>query len=71
MIACAEGFLVCMELGKFVSRANLTNVEGSCSSNSARKTGTTGIFSILFLSNAHSYLCNDQQKRSYFIQRYF
>ncbi len=54
--ACDEDLLECEEFGNFKSRANGTNFEASLSLNSARNTGTTGIFSILFLINAHSYL---------------
>ncbi len=51
-----EDFLECEEFGNFTPYENGTNLEGSASLNSARKTGTTGIFSIMFLINAHSYL---------------
>ncbi len=66
MMDCDEGFRECWELGKMLFLENFTNLDLSTLSISARKTGTTGIPSILFLMREHSYLLDYQRIAIFF-----
>ncbi len=55
MINFEPGFRQCGSAGNIACLLNLTNLDVSFELKSARKIGTIGMCSVLFLINAHSY----------------